>query len=197
MHGRAGMSWRGIAGLLWGLVLLTAAPRATSAQVISPEITVTLGARRNTTLSVTVLSGATQTMPSIVDNAINPFPAPVRLQTSWNVNPGLTGTVEVVAYFLDATTALDAGGGRRIAPARVEGRMATGLPVAFTPFTGLAIGGVGTAGATLRLVSERITGLNRAATRTDDLDLRLNLVGQPALPAGTYAGTLYIRAVTQ
>lgn len=191
------MSWRGIAGLLWGLVLLTAAPSATSAQVISPEITVTLGARRNTALSVTVLSGATQNMPSIVDNAVNPFGTPVRIQTAWNVNPGLTGTVELVAYFLDATTALDAGGGRRIAPSRLEGRMATGLPVAFTPFTGLAVGGVGTAGATLRLVSERITGLNRNATRTDDLDLRINLVGQPTLPAGTYAGTLYIRAVTQ
>jgi hypothetical protein len=42
-----------------------------------------------------------------------------------------------------------------------------------------------------------ISGANKNASRTDNLDLRLNLVGFPTLPAGAYAGVLNLRAVTQ
>ena len=175
---------------------LMGAPRASSAQIISPNIGVTLGASKNTALTIVVLSGAVQSIASINDGSINSFSSPVRVQTSWDLNPGQTASVELVAFFTDPNGALVAGPGARIASSRIEGRMATGLPTAFTAFTGLGIGGIGTPGASLRLFSTNISGINKTATRTDDLDLRLNLTGQPTLPVGTYTGTLYLRAVT-
>jgi hypothetical protein len=60
-----------------------------------------------------------------------------------------------------------------------------------------AIGGVGSAGGSLGLFSVSISGANKNASRTDNLDLRLDLVGFPTLPAGAYTGVLNIRAVTQ
>jgi len=42
-----------------------------------------------------------------------------------------------------------------------------------------------------------ITGTNKTGSRTDNLDLQLDLVGFPSLPAGAYVGVLNIRAVTQ
>ena len=51
--------------------------------------------------------------------------------------------------------------------------------------------------AACRLFSVTIGGGNKNAFRTDNLDLRLNLVGFPTLPAGSYTGVLNIRAVTQ
>jgi hypothetical protein len=118
------------------------------------------------------------------------------ISTGWNVNPGQTNTVNLVAYFSIPAQAMT-GGAVQIPSSRIQGRMTTGLPVAFTPITQNAIGGVGTAGGSLALFSVAIGGANKNASRTDNLDLRLNLVGFPTLPAGTYAGVLNIRAVTQ
>jgi len=193
---RAVSSWVTVVACLLAVALLVAAPRASHAQIISPDLGVSLGARKNTALTVSVLSGGVQSIASITDGAINAFSSPVRVQTTWSVNPGLTGSVQLVAYFTDPTSALAAGPSARIASSRVQGRMATGLPAAFTAFTGVGIGGVGTAGASLRLFSVNITGPNRNATRTDDLDLRLDLTGQPPLSVGTYTGMIYLRAVT-
>jgi hypothetical protein len=75
--------------------------------------------------------------------------------------------------------------------------MLTGIPVAFTAITQNGIGGVGTAGGSLRLFAVNIGGGNKNSSRTDNLDLRLNLVGFPTLPAGAYVGVLNLRAVTQ
>ena len=38
---------------------------------------------------------------------------------------------------------------------------------------------------------------NYLGTRTDQLNLRLNLVGFPTTSAGTYTGTLNVQAVVQ
>jgi hypothetical protein len=59
------------------------------------------------------------------------------------------------------------------------------------------VGGVGTAGGSLQLFSQNITGTNKTGSRTDNLDLQLDLVGFPSLPAGAYVGVLNLRAVTQ
>jgi hypothetical protein len=47
------------------------------------------------------------------------------------------------------------------------------------------------------LFAVNINAGNRNASRTDNLDLQLNLVGFPTLPAGAYTGVLNLRAVTQ
>jgi hypothetical protein len=173
-------------------VLLTLGARGLLAQ----SQVITLAAAAPSTLTVTLQSGAVQTIAAVTDNALNNFPAPVVIQTAWNVNPGQTNTVNLVAYFSIPAQAMT-GGAVQIPSSRIQGRMTTGLPAAFTPITQNAIGGVGAAGGSLALFSVAIGGGNKNASRTDNLDLRLNLVGFPTLPAGSYAGVLNIRAVTQ
>jgi hypothetical protein len=75
--------------------------------------------------------------------------------------------------------------------------MTTGIPTTYTAMTQNGVSGVGTAGGSLQLFSVNINGANKNASRNDNLDLRLNLVGFPTLPAGAYVGVLNIRAVTQ
>jgi hypothetical protein len=127
---------------------------------------------------------------------VNNFPSPVGIQTSWDVNPGQTNTVRLIAYFSVPAQAL-VGPTVQIPSSRILGRMTTGTPVAYTAMTQNGVGGVGTAGGSLQLFSQNITGANKTGSRTDNLDLQLNLVGFPSLPAGAYAGVLNIRAVTQ
>jgi hypothetical protein len=147
-------------------------------------------------LSVTIQSGAVQTIAGVADNAVNNFPSPVVIQTAWNVNPGQTNMVNLVAYFSLPAQAM-VSGSTVIPSSRLLGRMTSGLPTTFTAMTQNGIGGIGLAGGSLHLFSVNIGGANKDASRTDNLDLQLNLVGFPPLAAGTYAGVLNIRAVTQ
>ena len=155
---------------------------------------ITLTALRAGTLTVGVMSGMVQNLGNVQDNALNNFPTPVVITTQWNVNPGQTNTVNLMAYFTTPAQALV--GPSAIASSRLRGRMATGLPVAFTAFTQNAVGGIGAAGGSLRLFSENISGSNKSSSRTDNLELQLDLTGV-TLDPGTYSGTLNIRAVTQ
>lgn len=172
------------------LYALGARELSAQAQVIS------LAAANPGQLIVTIQSGAVQNIASITDNAVNAFPTPIVINTDWNVKQNQTNTVELVAYFTLPAQAM-VGAGTQIPSSRIQGRMTTGTPTTFTDFTQNGIGGVGVAGGSLRLFSLNITNANRKADRTDNLDLRLNLVGFPTLPAGTYSGVLNIRAVTQ
>ena len=186
------MSIPGSVKLLALSVILTLGARELSAQ----SQIISLAAAAASTLTVAVQSGAVQTIPSLADNALNGFPSPVVIRTDWNLNPGQTNTVDLVAYFAVPAQAM-VGGATLLPSSRLEGRVTTGLPAAFTAFTQNGIGAVGTAGGSLRLFSVTIGGGNKNAFRTDNLDLRLNLVGMPTLPAGSYTGVLNIRAVTQ
>jgi hypothetical protein len=162
----------------------------------SPARIIALAATKTSQLSVVVGSGAVQTIASLTDNAVNNFPTPVVITTSWDVNPGQTNTVNLMAYFATPAQAL-VGPATQIPASRVLGRMTTGLPVAFTAITQNAVGGVGTAGGSLRLFAQNITGANKKANRTDNLNLQINLTGFPTLAPGLYSGTLNLKAVTQ
>ncbi len=190
-------SWRGVLRLLVAAGVAGAPATRAEAQVgaVGNARVISLSALKPGTLTVGVLSGMVQNLPSVQDNALNTFPTPVVVMTQWNVNPGQTNTVELVAYFSTPGQALT-GGTAQIPSSRIRGQMATGLPTTFTPFTGNAVGGIGTAGGTLRLFSQLVTGINKNSSRTDNLDLQIDLTGV-ALPAGTYTGTLNIMAVTQ
>jgi hypothetical protein len=157
---------------------------------------ISLAAAAPGNLSVTIQSGGTQTIATIIDNAVNNFPSPVVIRTAWNLNPGQTNTLNLVAYFSIPAQAL-VGGLTQIPSSRVLGRMTTGIPTVPTAVTQNGLGGVGTAGGSLRLFALNIGGPNKNGSRTDNLDLQLNLVGFPTLAAGSYAGVLNIRAVTQ
>ncbi|HEY8197983.1 MAG TPA: hypothetical protein VIG04_13455 [Gemmatimonadales bacterium] len=169
---------------------LRATELSAQAQIIS------LAAAAASSLTVTIQSGAAQTINGVADNAVNNFPSPVVIQTAWNVNPGQTNTVNLVAYFSLPAQAM-VGGSTQIPSSRLLGRMTTGLPATYTAITQNGIGGVGPAGGSLRLFAVNIGGSNKNDSRTDNLDLQLNLVGFPALAAGSYTGVLNIRAVTQ
>lgn len=183
--------------VLLGLVgTLVTAPAGAQAGRLAQAQVLSLVLAAPSVLGVTITSGASVSIASLTDNAINGFPSPVTILTNWNLNPGQTAQVNLVAYFTTPSQAL-VGGATQIPSSRVLGRMTTGLPVTFTAVSQGPLGGVGTAGGSLQLFSQAITGANKVATRTDNLDLQLNLVGFPTLNPGNYAGTLTLQAVTQ
>jgi hypothetical protein len=198
MQLRVGRVLRPCLSFLASSALLALGAREARAQAgtVSAARVIALLATKTSQLSVTVTSGAVQSIPSLTDNAVNNFPAPVVITTGWDVNPGQTNTVNLMAYFTTPAQALT-GGATQIPSSRVLGQMTTGLPVAFTAITQNAVGGVGTVGGSLRLFSLNISGANKKSSRTDNLNLQINLVGFPTLAPGTYSGTLNIRAVTQ
>jgi hypothetical protein len=157
---------------------------------------ISLAATSPADIGLVVTSGAVQTIAGVTDNAVNNFPSPVVIQTIWSVNPGQTNTVNLVAYFAVPAQAM-VGPTTQIPSSRIRGRMSTGLPTTFTPLNQNAVAGVGTAGGSLRLYSVNISGSNKSSTRTDNLDLQLDLTGFPTLPSGAYVGVLNLRVVTQ
>jgi hypothetical protein len=198
MRSRLGVGVRLCLRFLAPGAALAIGARETAAQggTVSAAQVISLAATKTSQLTVTVGSGAVQSIPSLTDNAVNSFPTPVVITTSWDVNPGQTNNLNLMAYFTTPAQALS-GGITQIPASRVLGRMTTGLPAAFTAMTQTAVGGIGTAGGSLRLFSLNISGANKKASRTDNLDLQLDLVGFPTLAPGLYSGTLNLQAVTQ
>lgn len=146
------------------------------------------------TLTLRINSGAAQVIPALTDNRINTFPSAVNITTEWQV-ASTVSVVDLVGYFSNPMAALS-GPAYDIPTGRVNGRMLTGSATSFASFTGGAIAGAGTSGATLHLFRQSIiTPVNGVGQRTDDLELELDLRGLPNLPSGTYRGTLTLRAV--
>lgn len=187
---------RSLVLLVSGLLALGAGEAAAQAGTASPVRLVTLSATKPGRLTVSLTAGLSRSIPAVTDNAVNTFTGTTTIVTQWDLNPGQTNTVNLIAYFSTPAQAMT-GGAVQIPSSRILGRMTTGLPVAFTAMTQNGIGAVGTAGGSLRLFSQAISGPNKAASRTDNLDLQLDLVGFPNLPPGAYSGTLNIRAITQ
>jgi len=172
--------------------LALAATTAAQAQVglTSTTATVTLNATKSSTLTVTP-TASTATLASITDNSnVNNF-TNVALTTSWNLTSGTS--VRLIGWFGTPASAL-ANGAALIPSANVEGGINGG---GFTAFTGAAVGGVGVANGTLQLFSQPVAAANYFSNRTDQLNLRLNLVGFPNTTAGLYTGTLNVAAVVQ
>jgi hypothetical protein len=184
---------RALAGAL--LAAAVASPLHAQAGVLGAPVTVTLAAALPPSLTVLVIAGATQTIPSLTSGALNTFPTPAQVQTSWDLRPN-SGTVSLVAYFTQPTQAM-VSGANVIPSSRIRARMTSGSVPAFTPISGAGAGGVGTAGGSLVLFTFPICNSNacRRVTRTDPLDLQLDLTSLVLRP-GTYTGTLNLRAVT-
>jgi hypothetical protein len=177
---------------------IVAAKASAQAGLSSNIDTVSMRAVKSPSLTVTVNSGGTQNISSITDGTTNDFPSSVNITTAWDVNPS-AASVSLVGYFATPTAALT-NGTFNIASSSVKGKVTTagapGAPATFTAFTNNAVGAVGTAGGSLTLFTETITGANKSSSRTIDLALQLDLTGQTTTP-GTYTGTLNLRAVTQ
>jgi len=162
-----------------------------SAQVnLSSNIaTVALTATKAATLTVST-NVATATLASITDNSTANQFTPVSVTTDWNLNAG--SSVGVIGWFATPAQAL-VNGTDLIPSSKVEGRVGAG---AFAAFTNAAVGGVGVAGGSLQLFSQAVAAGSYFGTRTDQLDLRLNLTGTTTM-AGNYTGTLNLQAVVQ
>jgi hypothetical protein len=189
--------FRKLASALVGTAAIAAFATTASAQTSTVQA-VAINASKGSSLTVNITSGATQNL-TLVDNGMSTGGSAISITTGWDLNPGLVGAVKLVGYFLSSTAALTDGMAtpHDISSSLIEGRMTTGTPTSYTAFTQNAVGSVGSAGASLLLFDNAIiTGVNQASSRTDNLDIRVNLTGTSVVPS-TYAGSLKIQAIAQ
>ncbi|HTV81426.1 MAG TPA: hypothetical protein VME18_02155 [Acidobacteriaceae bacterium] len=119
----------------------------------------------------------------------------VTVTTTWDETGG-GAEVSLYAWLGSSTAALSNEDSSTyvIPSSAVLGQMTTGSPTSYTAFTQTTPGGIAGAGLTLLndvSVSESRYGSD---SRSDVLNLEINLSGMPALPAGTYTGTLTLQA---
>ena len=149
-------------------------------------------------ISVNIASGAIQSLTDVIDNTPNNFPSTVGITLTWDLAPS-TGAVQVIGYFSNSAAAMTSGP-VSIPLSWIRGRVLTagvqGAPTTYTAFTQSGAGSVGSAGGSLLLFSQPILGYSKAGTQAVDLQLQLDLTGR-TLAAGSYSGTLNIRAVSQ
>lgn len=130
---------------------------------------------------------------SLVPHGVAPGSTAVAVTTTWGGSLCLfTCTVNVYAYFASPTAALSGGSPIADIPSSaVLGQVPTGTPTSFTPFTQSSPFG-GASG--LELFSQSWFIFAGGGSRTDALDLEINLANLPQLPAAHYSGTLFIQA---
>jgi hypothetical protein len=178
---------RGMAGAL-ALTLAAGAAHAQAGQTSVPA-TVSLTATKSSTLTLSPTS-ATATLASITDSSAANVFTPVTLTTSWNLTAGTS--VDLVGWFATPAQAL-VNGTDFVPSSKVEGRVGA---TAFAPFTSGATGGVGVANGSLVLYSQAVGAGTFLGSRSDQLDVRLNLANTSTV-AGNYTGTLNLQAVVQ
>jgi hypothetical protein len=146
--------------------------------------------------SLTVSASPTSTSFTLVQGGVSTASSPIVIVTTLTGVSALS-SLSLYGYFSSSTAALTDGATapNNIPSSAVLGKMPTGTPTSFTPFTGT--NPVGTAGAGLLLYSTSsllTLGCFPASCRTDTLNLEINLGSLPQLPAGTYHGTLLLQA---
>lgn len=182
--------WGRAPSLVLGVLALLSFAAPARAQIVTGIQNVTLRATTASNLTVSIPSGNSMNF-TLLQGAIANGSVAAQITSSWNVNPGQTGSVSLYGYFTTPSVAL-AGTTANIASTYVEGRVTTGTPTVYTAFT--QTNPVGPAGGSLLLFSETITGTNKTKTRVDNLNVRINLTTSPALPAENYTGVLRIQA---
>ena len=145
-------------------------------------------------LSVQINSGSSLSISSLTPGAVNSFSGgPVSITTSWTSLKSSRTAVKLYAYFASATSALvhtNSLNTTNIPSTAIQVRMngSGGYnPLSSTtPFNASASGRL--------LFTQTINFGNRTSSRTDAMDVQLNLTTLPQLPADTYTGTLRIQA---
>jgi hypothetical protein len=160
---------------------------------------VAITATKVASVGITLPAGGSLSLPGSLSSGINDF-SPFPFTTSWSVDPAQTARVSVVAYF-DAPPRALSSGAAAIPTSAILGRVPGGSVQSFAPFTQSSVttseATVAATGGSLVLVSQPVGAGNAIGERTDQLQMRIDLTGSPALPAGTYAGTLNLVAITQ
>ncbi len=120
---------------------------------------------------------------------------PVTITTSWNLNASRTKVV-LNAFFSDpanALTASDGNGDISIPSAEIFGRSATGAPATYAAFARPTPNGPSNGG--FEIFSQSLAaGVNDLGSRTDSVELRIDLRNHPRLSAGHYHGVLTLIA---
>jgi hypothetical protein len=181
-------------GAMVALALAAAASPAAFCQLNSNTATVSLTATLPEALSISATpSSATF---NLVAGGTAQATAPVSISQTWVLGPS-RASVTLIGWFANAAQALTSGGSSPvyIPTSEVLGEVTTGAPTTFTAFTATpSTGQPGVSGASLVLTSTAISNSNRNSSRTDNLQLEINLSSQTQLPAGTYTGTLNLQA---
>ncbi len=172
-------------------MLLVLGSRAMHAQVSSNSASVTLNASLAEILTIAATPASVNF--TLVQGSIATASAPVQIVTNWLLGPG-RATVKLYAWFATPSAALTDGATTpdNIPSSEVFGQVTTGTPTSYTAFT--QSNTIGTASGGLLLYTQALSSTNRAATRTDNLNLQINLASQAQLPAGSYTGVLNIQA---
>jgi hypothetical protein len=174
--------------LVLAIVFAISSVQPVFAQLNSNTTNVTLTATLVEALTVSAIPSAVNF--TLVNGTAADGSAPVAMTTTWVLSPTRT-SVKLYGNFSSSTAALTDGGGNNIPSADVLGQVSTGSPTSYTAFT--QTGPFGAASASLLLFNQTITALNLTGTRTDNLNLRIDL-SSLTLPAGVYVGTLHLQA---
>ncbi|MGC2638475.1 MAG: hypothetical protein WA294_14930 [Acidobacteriaceae bacterium] len=181
------------AGLTLGLgSFLLSAPVAYG-QLNSNSATVALTANLAESLTISATPGtATFTLvPLGTSNSQT-----VAITQTWALQSS-RAHVTLTGWFATAGQALTNGATTPsyIPSSAVLGQVTTGSPTTYTAFTQTTTSpALGVSGASLVLTSTPITSSNYSFSRTDNLNLEINLTGVNTVPAGTYTGTLNLQA---
>ena len=162
-----------------------------SAQVLnSNSATVALNATLPETLGLSATPGTVSF--TLLPGASAAGSAPVVVNTSWVVS-ALRGSVNLYAWFGTPSAALTDGAStpNNIPSSEVYASTANGIPTTLTAFT--QSNPLGVANGGLKLFSQTLSSALRESTRSDSVNLQINLTGQAQLPAGTYTGTLNLQ----
>ncbi|MBZ5722399.1 MAG: hypothetical protein LAO03_18665 [Acidobacteriia bacterium] len=179
-----------IAVVVCGLALLALSP------LLHGQVRVGLeaAAASSDSLSVQINSGSSLSIASLTPGAVNSFSGgPVSITTSWTSLKSSRTAVKLYAYFASATSALQHTNSLNTTDipssaiqVRMNGSGGYNPLSSTTPFNAAASGRL--------LFTQTINSGNRTSSRTDAMDVQLNLTTLPQLPADTYTGTLRLQA---
>lgn len=175
------------------LILMGLSVPASRAQAINSNVgNVTINATLTESITVTINSGASVTIPILPNTAVNGTATTTGVTTTWTLKPGRT-SLTVWAYFGSATAALvhqTAGNTTDIPSSGVQISYNSG---AFNPLTNVSPFNAAASGLQIG-PSIGITGANKHGSRTDTLGYNIDTTVVPQLQADSYVGTLNIEA---
>ena len=147
--------------------------------------------------SFTISASPTTATFALVSNGVSNAQS-VTITTSWIVLGLGTDTLDIYGYFTNPASALqNTASSSFVIPSSAVSGQVTGtgsLVSSYTPFT-QTTPQASASGLHLASTSQTFLLLG-AGSQTNTLSLKINLSGQPQLPAGSYTGVLTLQAVS-
>lgn len=142
-------------------------------------------------LSLTVTASPSTTTFALVHGGAATASSAVAITTNYFGGASLAGTLTLYAYFTSAANALTGGTPSSSIPSSaVFGLVPTGTPTTYTAFTQTTPYS-GASGLQIYTLSSLVSV---SGSRTDNLNLKIDLSSLPQLPAATYSGTITLEA---